>query len=121
MKKLFVVLLLCSIGVNLAVAQTTFGIKLQAVRTSDTAPQRVNIFNFTVDYADSTAIDKTKKYSVRYFLDNRFDGEFKNQVIPFSFTRNFRGQAAGSHEVKIEVEDSGKNVLASGVVSVKVQ
>lgn len=77
-----------------------------------------NIYTFKVRTKSGQAT--TTKYSIVYFLDDRPIEEFKDKVLPFSFSQNLKGQVSGTHLVKITLEDENDNVIASQIVNVEV-
>lgn len=78
-----------------------------------------NIFTIEVAFAQNSG-SSSEQYNVLYFIDDRFEEEFKGQGLPFSFKRNLKGQRAGAHTMRIDVEDPSGNVLSSSSVSVDV-
>lgn len=59
-------------------------------------------------------------YAIVYFLDGKVTEVFRNQPLPFSFKRNFKGQAPGRHELKIVIEGANDMVIDSDSVNVDV-
>lgn len=79
-----------------------------------------NIYTITVDFADPDRNDG-QSYWIHYSLDGQRIEIFKNQQLPFSLKRNFRGQLSGEHEIKIELEDPVADiVVASKTITVTV-
>ena len=100
-------------------ALNTFNITVKLTREPATDIERQDIFTITVDYA-APAATSGQTYNILYFLDDRFEEEFKAQSLPFSFKRNLRGQNTGTHTVRIDIEDNQDHVLASSTVGVDV-
>ncbi len=63
----------------------------------------------------------SQQYSVVYLFDGRVMEVFKNQNLPFSFKRNFKGQTRGSHEIKIIIEAPGDFLVASQTMTMEVR
>lgn len=59
--------------------------------------------------------------AVLYYLDDRPLKYFKNPQFPIVFTENFKGQAAGAHQLKVVLEDATEAVLATDTKTVVVQ
>jgi len=78
-----------------------------------------NIYNIQIGFADKN-LGADQKYDVAYFVDGRLVEELKNQSLPFSLKRNFKGFISGPHEVKIEILDGAENVLSSAKITLEV-
>ncbi len=78
-----------------------------------------NIYVIKINFADET-FRTSEQYTIVYFLDGRRILEYTQKALPFSFMRNLRGQRAGVHEIKIEIEDNDENVIARKMMPVTV-
>jgi hypothetical protein len=79
------------------------------------------IYAFTIDWKDQ---GDAKRYTILYYLNGELQFEMENQTLPVEIKRNFKGQAAGDYEVKIELEDASMgsyNVVASDTVKIRVR
>jgi len=77
-----------------------------------------NIYTITVDYQGKRAEGRT--YNILYYLDGVYAGEFKGKMLPYSFTRNYKGQLDKAHEIRIDLEDSKLRIVGRQVASVNV-
>lgn len=68
-----------------------------------------NIYTFTVDYQGKQL--KADVYNVLYYLDGNYVEEFKNQKLPFTIKRDFRGQLDGAHEIRFDLETSDLKII----------
>jgi hypothetical protein len=98
-------------------------IKLIAARPKlDQKGTRVDtVYTFTVDWQD---IRDDKRYTILYYLNNELQFELENQTLPAEIKRNFKGQASGFYDVRVEVEDASLgyyNVVASDTVRIEVK
>lgn len=59
-------------------------------------------------------------YVVVYSLDGQVFEAFRNQPLPFSFKRNFKGQTPGRHELKIFLEGQNDVILGSETFYINV-
>lgn len=100
---------------------TTFPIHLTAVAepSSGTTSDANNIYTLTVDFADAK-YSNNNKYTLMYFEDSRPLQEFKDQTLPFTFKRNYKGLLSGDHEIKIDVEYGKGTVLATQTTTIRV-
>ena len=133
MKRVMLISLLLVIfaveGISLTQAEegslyAVFNITINLFREPATEAEQKNIFTITVAYPGSPSqaitIQSQSAHNVLYFLDDRFEAEFKAVTLPFSFKRNFRGQSPGVHTVRIDIEDGNDNVLATSMVTFEV-
>ncbi len=122
------IVMIASAGIaNLSYAQTsalspveavvTFPIKVQFVKepVDEKGTDTTNIYTIQIYYADRKGVP-AQPYTIIYFLDGRFEVDFKNQTLPFSFKRDFKGQSPGRHVIRIEIEDVSENNLASATL-----
>lgn len=76
-----------------------------------------NIYTIVVERVDKKA---EGPYNILYYLDGRYVEEFKSQTLPFSFTRNFKGQLDGAHEVRLDIENGDLKVVGRQVTVISV-
>lgn len=77
-----------------------------------------NIYTFTVEDPGKTAAGQT--FNILYYLDDRYVEEFKSQTLPFSFTRNFKGQPDRAHDIRIDIEDQDLRIVGRQTVKINV-
>lgn len=77
-----------------------------------------NIYNFTVDYTDGIARESV--YNVLFYLDEIYSAEYKNVKLPYRFSRDFKGQTDGSHEIRVDLEDGDLTIVGRKVIAVQV-
>jgi hypothetical protein len=78
-----------------------------------------NIYRVDVVFADPDSAT-SDKFKILYYLDGVIAAEFKEQALPFSFKRNFKGKQNGTHNIKIEVLDAGGNLVRQENFSITV-
>ena len=93
-------------------------VNLQKMEKDDRGTDVENIYTITVDYSGSRAEGKT--YNILYYLDGVYVEEFKGLMLPYSFTRNFKGQTDKAHEIRIDLEDKKLRIVGRQVASVNV-
>ena len=76
-----------------------------------------NIYTISIK---NTGGELKAPYAIVYILDGEPLEIFRNQPLPFSFKRNFKGQTPGRHEIKIIIEGQNELFLASQAVNVDV-
>lgn len=105
-----------------AEAAVTFPIKLQMIREplDEKGTDTTNIYTIQVDYAGPKGV-VPQPCTIIYFLDDRFEEEFKNQALPFFFRRDFKGQLPGQHVIRIEIEDAKENNLATATLDINTK
>ncbi len=131
-KKLFSVFLLSVISFSPVWAQETargknmiiqqpFSLKVELIKEppDDKGTDVANVYTIRIQGVDSKAASQ-QAFTFLYYLDGRFAGKFSSQTLPFSFKRNFSGQTTGVHEIKIEIEGAGEEILASGKIKLEV-
>ncbi len=96
-------------------------IDIQANRDAVTLDRNENnIFTVSIDYktASTSAVQ-----DMFFYIDGRYQKEFKKKALPFSFKINLRGYVAGNHEIRIDVVDlsNAEKILARQSVVVSVQ
>jgi len=105
-------------------AAPSFKIQLALSRDHDDItvfPERKNIFTIHV-FTDPAIPSASAVYNILYYLDERYETEFKNERLPFSFKRNLRGQESGRHEIRVDMETlDGKTVLSTEKITVYVE
>jgi hypothetical protein len=102
------------------VRPVSIDVSLEKMRPDERGTDVRNIYTVTIDDTDTEeASDET--YRIIYYLDDRFVEDFENQSLPFSFTRNFKGQKTGFHEIQIDLEDKEEIIVARGTVTVRVK
>jgi hypothetical protein len=80
-------------------------------------PNEKSIFAINVDYKPSGT---SGTQDVLFYIDGRYEKEFKNQVLPFTFQYNLRGRHPGAHELRIDVIDQTNAEKVLGRASVTV-
>lgn len=76
-----------------------------------------NIYTIVVEQVDK---ESSGPYNVMYFFDGVYREEFKDVMLPYSFTRNFKGQNDGQHEVRIDIETKDLRIVARQVTVINV-
>lgn len=76
---------------------------LEKMKNDDRGTDVSNIYNITVDYTDK--VKRQRAYNVMFYLDGVYTDEFKNQTLPFTFAKNFKGQMDAAHEIRVDLEN----------------
>lgn len=119
-------LLLSMFGVPFTFAQTeaplvaNIGIKiiLTQMKPDDKGTDVSNIYSVTVDYQNKEP--DGMPYNVIYYLDGNYVEEFQHQTLPFSFTRDFRGQLQKPCEIRIDLESPDLKIVGRQSATVSV-
>ncbi len=74
---------------------------------------------FTVDVKPHL-LPPNKEYVVVYYVDGVPVRQYEQVRLPFEFVRDFRGHKPGSYEIRIDIEDSEGNRLATRTTTVTV-
>lgn len=77
-----------------------------------------NIYTFTLDYTDG--IDRRSTYNLIFYLDGVYGAEYKGIQLPYQFSRDFKGQLDGSHEIRLDLEDATLMIVGRKTVVVNV-
>ena len=93
-------------------------IQIQATRDIAAESSDKNIFTVKVD---TKAAASSELRDILFYVDGRFEAEFKDQALPFSFKRNLRGQAVGRHEFRVDIVDASNPEKVLGRDSVVVE
>ncbi|MBF0384618.1 MAG: hypothetical protein HQL27_01975 [Candidatus Omnitrophica bacterium] len=98
-----------------------FPIKLEKINLpkDNRGTDTTNVYNIKVDF-EGLEFKNDNQYTVVFFLDGQLLEVFKGVKLPYSFTRNFKGQNEGAHVIKIVVEDRSDNVLSEKQIEINV-
>ncbi|MBZ0165888.1 MAG: hypothetical protein K8I00_03705 [Candidatus Omnitrophica bacterium] len=78
-----------------------------------------NVHTITVDMQENL-LSPDESYNLVYFFNGKPVWQFSNVRLPYTFTRDYRGQRPGTHTIKIDIEDDEGNVLATQSSSIQV-
>ncbi|MBZ0166147.1 MAG: hypothetical protein K8I00_05010 [Candidatus Omnitrophica bacterium] len=78
-----------------------------------------SVYTFTVDVKENL-LAPDKVYVVVYYLDDEPMKQFEKVRLPFSFTMDYRGHRSGSHTVKLDIEDTEGNLLATQKTNISI-
>lgn len=87
------------------------------MREDDRGTDVSNIYTIVVEPVDQ---ESSGPYNILYFLDGAYVEEFKDEMLPYSFSRNFKGQNDGQHEVRIDIESKDLRIVARQVTVINV-
>jgi len=95
-------------------------VHFEATKDAPADPAETNIFTINVQDG-SKAANPQSRYNVLLYINSRFEVEFKNETLPFSFKRNLRGLGQGPHELKIDLESASEAVVGRASMIVEVE
>ena len=64
-----------------------------------------------------------QQYIVIFYLDGEILEGFRDQTLPVSIKKNFKGLRTGKHEIRVDVEDNSNNgaVLSSQTTTINIE
>jgi hypothetical protein len=122
----FIFFLLITLALPKAFAQTeaplaaNIGLKLTLtkMKPDDKGTDVSNIYTIAVEYQNQEP--DGLPYNIIYYLDGNYVEEFRNQTLPFSFTRDFRGQLEKPCDIRIDLESPELKIVGRQTATVTV-